>query len=109
MKITGVTGKVPPPKLPEWMDRRTRVLLLVAGIFLFTLAFSEPLQQPPMKHLNAQASIATPSPESTSSMPPEWEKNSEQTNGILLGGVVLVMIIIIGSYSVMKRKPHPSD
>lgn len=105
MKTTPPTKKI--PRLPDWMDRRTLVLLIIATIFLMTLVFSEPLQQPLSRYGGvATATLITPGAESTSSMPPEWEENSEQTNGILLGGVILVLIIVVGSYSVMRRKPH---
>ncbi|NPV75588.1 MAG: hypothetical protein HPY59_04355 [Anaerolineae bacterium] len=106
--MTRIKLPLPPLKLPqwpEWLDRRTLILLIIATIFLMTLTWSEPLQQPnqPESSLAAGATLS-PSPENTSSLPPEWEHNSEQTNGILLGGVILVLIIVIGSYSVMRRK-----
>ncbi len=107
MKITGIPPLKKSPRLPEWMDRRTLILLIIATIFLITLAFSEPLQQPRSRYSSAITSTAIASDtESTSGMPPEWENNSEQTDGILLGGVILVLIIVIGSYGVMRRKPH---
>lgn len=92
------------PKLPEWLDRRTLILLIIATVFLMALTWSEPLQQPKTSKSGlAAGATLSPSPENTSSLPPEWENNSEQTNGILFGGVVLVLIIVIGTYSVMRR------
>lgn len=97
-----------PPKWPEWLDRRTLILLIIATIFLITLSWSEPLQQPRQQKSSLTASATlSPSLEDTPNLPPEWEHNSEQTNGILFGGVILVLIIVIGSYSIMRRKTLP--
>lgn len=85
------------------MDRRTLILLIIATIFLNTLIWSEPLQvsrrNPTLTSTGALTEEVTIIP----TLPPEWETNSEQTKGIILGGVVLVLIIVVGSYSVMRR------
>jgi hypothetical protein len=50
---------------------------------------------------------ATPHPvvvKGPTPIPQEWKDNKDQTNGVVLGGVVLVMIIVGGTLSAIFRK-----
>ncbi len=46
---------------------------------------------------NQATSLATPLPE-------EWISNARQTDGIALGGTILVLIVVIGTLSVIMGK-----
>ena len=37
-------------------------------------------------------------------LPPEYLANRDQTIGILVGGMILIMIVIIGTLSTIRRK-----
>ncbi|MCC6148249.1 MAG: hypothetical protein IT308_11870 [Anaerolineaceae bacterium] len=96
---------ITPPPWPAWLDRRSLILLIIAAIFLLTLAWSEPLPKPSQPGKRAASLTPSINAQETSDMPEEWKDNAEQTNGILLGGIILVSIIVIGSFSGMRRKP----
>jgi hypothetical protein len=55
---------------------------------------------PPQSTLEQKIKI-TPTP--TLDLPPNWDDSGEQTNGIVLVGVLLVMIVVIGTYSGIRR------
>ncbi len=60
----------------------------------------KPLPPSPQSTLT-QAIKITPTP--TLDLPPNWDDSGEQTNGIVLVGVLLVMIVVIGTYSGIRR------
>jgi hypothetical protein len=93
---------------PGWLNRQTLILLLLAAIFLGALTLSEPLPRPNRLILNetaavdkTQVKIDEDTPEA---LPEEWLENVDQTDGIILGGIILVLIIVIGTFSVIRRK-----
>jgi hypothetical protein len=59
------------------------------------------LTTPPPQSTLAQTIKITPTP--TPDLPPNWDDSGEQTNGIVLVGVLLVMIVVIGTYSGIRR------
>lgn len=82
------------------------VFLLVVLIFIGVLAGNLP---PPA--VAAQANPATPTPEAVETLefsrtpiPSEYLSTDNQTNGIILGSVILVLIVIGSTLSVMLRK-----
>jgi hypothetical protein len=92
-------------KLPEWLNRQTITLLIIATIFLSTLTLSEPLHitgKNPIMTLDGTTSseLNTPTP----TLPLEWEENSNQTDGIIICGTILVLIVVGGTYSVLRQK-----
>lgn len=49
--------------------------------------------------MEESSGTVTPTP-----LPQEWLENSELTNGIVLGGVLLVLIIIVGTLGAIRRR-----
>lgn len=78
--------------------------LFVLILFTFLVILSNPaiasnrVQQPE----TPAAVITTPT---ETPLPEEWVRNARQTDGIALGGTILVLIIIAGTLGVLFRKP----
>ena len=90
------------------------LFLLVALIFLGMLTWTGPEQSRRQKMAAAAADMAlietpipsvdnTPTPGPTA-IPDEWQTNYTQTNGVAIGGIVLVLIVIGGAMAVLTRK-----
>lgn len=92
---------------PSWLNRRTLVLLIIALLFLGALSLAEPL---PRADKYSYANLTpTPFPEALESgaptpLPQEYLENADQTNGILLGGTILVLIVVFGTLSALRRQ-----
>lgn len=92
---------------PYWLNRRTLILLIIALVFLGALSLAEPL---PRADKYSYANLTpTPSAEALQAgmptpLPQEYLENANQTNGILLGGVILVLIVVLGTLSALRQK-----
>jgi len=91
------------------IDLRTALILLV--MFIFTLMVLGGNHLP--ASVLAQDAPITPTPNpvtvdvdefETTPIPAEYLATNDQTDGIVLGSVVLVLIVIIGTFAVMQRK-----
>jgi hypothetical protein len=91
------------------LDLRTALILIV--MFLFTLMVlggnhlpaSVLAQDAPITPTPLAATVDVDEFEATP-IPAEYLATSDQTDGIVLGSVVLVLIVIIGTFAVMQRK-----
>lgn len=101
----------------RWRPEYTRWLFSLALVIMaFALAASEaPLTSPAqglstpqislMPGYPAQASLTgTPNGTLTPSATPTRVSNSDQTNGLIIGGVVLVLIIVAGTLGSIRSK-----
>lgn len=93
------------------LDLRSALILAVVILFTVLLLGGN---WPLANSVSAQATLATPTAgaqpdvedESLATpIPEEYLSNNTQTNGIVLGSVVLVLIVIGGTLSVMLRRP----
>lgn len=93
------------------LDLRSALILAVVILFTVLLLGGN---WPPAAFVSAQATLATPAAETpppvedellATPIPEEYLSNNTQTNGIVLGSVVLVLIVIGGTLSIMLRKP----
>jgi len=91
------------------IDLRTALILMV--MFIFTLMVLAGHYLP--ASVLAQGEPITPTPNPVTAdvdefeatpIPAEYLATSDQTDGIVLGSVVLVLIVIIGTFAVMQRK-----
>lgn len=86
-------------RLPVWLNLQTGVILVVVVLFLVMLFWSEGLARllfPGI--LGSFPPTPTPLPLSdiTSSLPAELLETGSQTNAIVVGAGILVLIIVIG-------------
>ncbi|HWQ05132.1 MAG TPA: hypothetical protein VN452_07235 [Longilinea sp.] len=91
------------------IDLRTALILMV--MFIFTLMLLGGNHLP--ASVSAQATSLTPTPNpvtlngdefEVTPIPAEYLATNDQTDGIVLGSVVLVLIVIVGTFAVMQRK-----
>ena len=86
------------------------LLLAVTILFLVLMVASSRPPQQFAGNAIAQASLtATPQPAQTTvfsntPIPQEFLANATQTNGIVLGSVILILIVVIGTLGVMLRE-----
>jgi hypothetical protein len=103
-----------------WLNRHTFWLVIVLVAFFSVTALSEPSLR--RGHLAADLSTSTPSlavvspvetvdtppPADTrptaTPIPPEFIENREQTNGIIAGTIILLLIVIIGTLSGLRAR-----
>ena len=79
-------------------------VLFVLFLFFFLIIVSNPAfaSNKALQQETPQASVAAPT---ATPLPEEWVRNAHQTDGIALGGTLLVLIIIAGSLGILFRKP----
>jgi len=93
---------------PVWI-----LLGIVSILFLGLMVASNQLPEHPAIDVVAQSAELTPTPQpalttefSNTPIPQEYLANATQTNGIIFGSVILVLIIIIGTLGVMLRRDN---
>ena len=96
---------VNPRKSGKSTNWQVFVVLFVLALFSFLMFLSSPayaknrvVQQVTPTAVGVTLTTNTPLPE-------EWVKNARQTDGIALGGTILVLIIIVGTLGVLLQKP----
>jgi len=97
---------------------KPRLVLVLLVMFIFLAMFTWTSPQPPIgrRGLVAAAQLSltpTPAPSELASpvpgptaIPVEWQTNFNQTNGVAVGGVILVLIIIGGAIGVLAKPKH---
>ena len=95
------------------VNPRLVLVLLVILIFLAMFTWTSPQPQIGRRGMveAAQQSLTpTPAPSEMASpvpgptaIPVEWQTNFNQTNGVVVGGVILVLIIIGGAIAVLAK------
>ena len=93
-------------KLPKWMDFQNLMFFIVILAFIIIVLWSEPLsfffkgEQP----VNV-VSTATPTilPDILTSLPEEWIRSAEQTNGVILGAIIIIFAVVAGTAVIMIR------
>lgn len=90
------------------LDLRSALILLVMFLFISVLLGGH---LPPTVSAQVTPGTATPGTETTlaeemqiTPIPSEYLATDTQTNGIVLGSVILVLIILGGTLSIMFRK-----
>jgi hypothetical protein len=90
------------------------MFLVGAGLFVFAKGPQQVQAQSVTSTVTVTATATLPSMNITPTpipmeftatpIPVEWAQNYEMTNGILLGGIILVLIVICATLSVITRK-----
>jgi hypothetical protein len=75
------------------------IILLIVLLLLIVFAWPDPASGAFM------AQVATPQPTPTPTLIPiEYLESTDQTNGIILGSVLLVLIIVGGTLGILRKK-----
>jgi hypothetical protein len=114
MKKMNLSKLLASVRLPEWVDLKVVAILLLIGIFLTAMSWSNPMPEPRQGAGMAVAETVGPAtgqptaqPGATRSptpIPQEWVTNREMASGIVLGAVVLVLIIVGGTLGAIRRR-----
>jgi hypothetical protein len=99
-------------KKPGWLTWQSFLVIAVVVFFVVVMIWSEPLGKlfaPATKTPSTIRFTPTVKPGTPTPIPAELLESATQTNGIILGSVILVLIIVIGAVSRMlihrnKRK-----
>ena len=92
-------------KLPKWMNFQNLIFLLVIMAFIIIL-WSEPLSYFFKGEQSVDAdSTATPTmlPGILTSLPEEWIRSAEQTNGVILGAIIIILAVVAGTAVILIR------
>lgn len=92
-------------------DARPLILLLIMVVFLSGIASTaqQPVDASPNQTqpvVTAAAGTVFPTP--TPTRFPEYLTNQDQTNGIILGSTILVLIVVIGTLTIIRHGDRPS-
>ena len=114
-------GKWPFRQFPDWINPKVLILMILLALFSVAMVWSEPLPKPNRVSNLARAAIPlaiTPEAEpgtpevdgqtvttrTPTPIPLEWANNREMANGIVLGAVALVVIIVGGTLISIRRR-----
>ena len=100
-------------RLSGWMT--PPVMAVVALLVVFTISVSmDPrpavpaveaanpiLQSEKVQRPSQPRATRTPT-----SLPEEWLENHKQTDGVVFAGVILVLIVVVGTLTTISRKEH---
>lgn len=93
-------------RLPRWINLQNLIFFAVIAAFAIIVVWSESIsmifQDASPQELGITATpttlFGTPTP-----LPAEWLASAEQTNGILIGGVIVILTIILGAGAIYIR------
>ena len=93
-------------KTPHWLNIQNLIFFIVILAFIVIVIWSEPLsylfgEQQPLNENGIPTSEilpGTPTP-----LPEEWLSSAEQTNGIILGAVIIFLTIVAGTAIILVR------
>jgi hypothetical protein len=93
-------------KLPSWVNLQNLVFTSVILAFIIIIIWSEDISHffEAIRLSDVQAT-ATPSilPGTPTPLSPEWLASAQQTNGIIVGAVIIVLLIIAGTVGIILR------
>jgi hypothetical protein len=92
---------------PDWVNFQNIIFIIVIIAFVIIVLWSESMS----KHfetvrLTSIGATATPKvlPGTPTPLPPEWMTSPEQTNGILVGAIIILLTILIGTLVMVIRE-----
>jgi len=98
--------------ISRWINRQNLIFLIVIAAFVVIILWSEDIShyfeniriqdmQPP---LTPTVLPGTPTP-----LPAEWLTSPEQTNGVVFGALVILILIIASTVIILIRDRHQSS
>jgi len=93
-------------RLPKWINLQNLIFFAVIFAFAIIVIWSESISMifqdgvPQGQGITATPTtlFGTPTP-----LPAEWLASAEQTNGILIGGIIVLLTIILGAGAIYIR------
>jgi len=93
-------------KLPRWINLQNLVFASVIIAFIIIIIWSEDISHfLEAIRLNDVQTTPTPSilPGTPTPLPAEWLASAQQTNGIIFGAVIIILLIIAGTAGIIIR------
>ena len=93
-------------KLPGWINLQNLVFASVIIAFIIIIIWSDDISHFfEAIRLNDVQTSPTPSilPGTPTPLPAEWLASAQQTNGIIFGAVIIVLLIIAGTAGIIIR------
>lgn len=93
-------------KLPRWINLQNLVFSSVIVAFFIIIIWSEDISHFfEAIRLNDVQTTPTPSilPGTPTPLPAEWLASAQQTNGIIFGALIIILLIIAGTAGIMIR------
>lgn len=93
-------------KLPNWMNFQNLIFFIVILAFIIIVLWSESLSHffEDEQSVNVVFTI-TPTilPGTPTPLPEEWIRSAEQTNGVILGAVIIILAVVAGTAAILIR------
>jgi len=93
-------------KLPRWINLPNLVFSSVIIAFFIIIIWSEDISHF-FEAIRFNDTQATPTPSilpgTPTPIPSEWLASAQQTNGIIFGAVIIILLIIAGTAGIMIR------
>jgi hypothetical protein len=93
-------------KLPDWVNFQNLIFLTVILAFIVIVVWSESISQlitPKQSEYSIVTRTPTILPGTPTPVPAELLSSAEQTNGILIGAIIIVFSIIVGTIVMILR------
>ncbi|MBP6086704.1 MAG: hypothetical protein KA449_00675 [Pelolinea sp.] len=99
-------------QIPRWINRQNLIFLIVIAVFVVIILWSDDIShyfeniriQEVQLTLTPTVLPGTPTP-----LPAEWLTSSEQTNGIVFGALIILILIIASTVIILIRDRHQSS
>ena len=93
-------------RLPHWVNFQNLIFITVITAFTIIIIWSESLSQY-FEAIRLKDVRITPTPAilpgTPTPLPAEWLSSAEQTNGIVLGAIIILFTILIGTLVMVLR------
>lgn len=93
-------------KLPKWASFQNLIFIVVFLAFILIIVWSESLSLFFAANRTAElVPVLTPTilPGTPTPLPEELIRSGEQTNGVILGAIIIILAIITGSTAILIR------
>ncbi|MCD6576470.1 MAG: hypothetical protein J7K66_00480 [Anaerolineaceae bacterium] len=93
-------------KLPIWINFQNLIFLIVIFAFIVIVLWSEPLShlfenKPSVDVVYTTTTTILPGTPTT--LPDEWIRSDEQTSGVILGAIIIILAVVAGTAVILIR------
>jgi len=93
-------------KLPGWMNFQNLTFFIVILAFIIIVVWSEPLSHFFEDKQSADVvftACPTILPGTPIPLSEEWIRSAEQTNGVILGAIIIIFAVVAGTAAILVR------